>query len=54
MTLILVTGGTGHLGQDLVRTLMRRGDRVRVLTRSPRSDPAVEWATGDLASGEGL
>jgi uncharacterized protein YbjT (DUF2867 family) len=58
MTLILVTGGTGHLGQDLVRTLLRRGDRVRVLARSPRRDPHpdlnVEWATGDLATGQGL
>ena len=42
------------MGQDLVRTLLRRGDRVRVLARSPRRDPDVEWATGDLASGEGL
>jgi uncharacterized protein YbjT (DUF2867 family) len=54
MTLVLVTGGTGHLGQDLVRTLLRQGNRVRVLARSPRRDPDVEWATGDLATGQGL
>lgn len=54
MTLILVTGGTGHLGQDLVRTLLTQGERVRVLARSPRRDPAVEWAVADLASGEGV
>jgi uncharacterized protein YbjT (DUF2867 family) len=54
MTLVLVTGGTGHLGQDLVRTLVGRGNRVRVLARSPRHDPDVEWAIGDLATGQGL
>ena len=54
MTLILVTGGTGHLGQDLVRTLLRQGNRVRVLARSPRRDSDIEWATGDLATGDGL
>ena len=35
MTLVLVTGGTGHLGQDLVRTLLWQGHRVRVLARIP-------------------
>src|SRR4051812_12549931 len=54
MTLTLVTGGTGHLGQDLVRTLRRQGNRVRVLARSPRGGSDVEWAIGDLATGQGL
>ncbi len=54
MTLVLVTGGTGHLGQDLVRTLVEQGNRVRVLARSPRRDSDVEWAIGDLATGQGL
>jgi uncharacterized protein YbjT (DUF2867 family) len=54
MTLVLVTGGTGHLGQDLVPTLLRQGNRVRVLARSPRRDGDVEWAVGDLATGQGL
>lgn len=30
---VLVTGGTGYIGQRLVRALMERGHRVRVLTR---------------------
>lgn len=40
MALTLVTGGTGHLGQDIVDRLVRDGHRVRVLARSPavRSD----------------
>jgi uncharacterized protein YbjT (DUF2867 family) len=54
MTLVLVTGGTGHLGQDLVNGLVREGHQVRVFARSPRADPDVEWAIGDLATGEGL
>ena len=52
--LVLVTGGTGHLGRDLVTQLLVRGRRVRVLARSPGNDPRIEWARGDLATGAGL
>jgi len=51
---ILVTGGTGHLGRDLVGQLLEQGRRVRVLARLPGDDPRVEWARGDLANGAGL
>ncbi|MEN3349984.1 MAG: hypothetical protein V7632_3619 [Bradyrhizobium sp.] len=54
MSLVLVTGGTGHLGRDLVGRLVRTGHRVRVFARSPQSRADVEWAAGDLATGEGL
>jgi uncharacterized protein YbjT (DUF2867 family) len=54
MTPVLVTGGTGHLGRDLVRRLVQEKHRVRVLARSPGSETDVEWAIGDLATGEGL
>ena len=51
---ILVTGGTGHLGRDIVGQLLGRGKRVRVLARLPGGDPRVEWARGDLSTGAGL
>jgi uncharacterized protein YbjT (DUF2867 family) len=54
MTLVLVTGGTGHLGQDLVDRLVRHGHQVRIFARSRRPRSDVEWAIGDLATGEGL
>jgi len=51
---ILVTGGTGHLGRDLVSFLTADGHRVRVLARMPGQDPAVEWVQGDLGTGRGV
>src|SRR5204863_698048 len=54
MTLVLVTGGTGHLGQDLVDRLVQEGHQVRIFARSRRPRSDVEWAIGDLATGEGL
>src|SRR3954447_22465156 len=54
MTIVLVTGGTGHLGRDLVERVVRDGHRVRVFARSARRETSVEWAIGDLATGEGL
>jgi uncharacterized protein YbjT (DUF2867 family) len=53
MNTVLVTGGTGHLGRDLVSRL-KGSYRVRVLARSAGSDPDVEWIRGDLATGEGI
>ena len=51
---ILVTGGTGHLGRDIVSLLKDQGHHVRVLARTPGQDPAVEWIQGDLATGRGI
>jgi uncharacterized protein YbjT (DUF2867 family) len=53
MDTVLVTGGTGHLGADIVSRL-KGSYRVRVLARSPGSDPDVEWIRGDLATGAGI
>jgi uncharacterized protein YbjT (DUF2867 family) len=54
MSLVLVTGGTGHLGRDLVDRLVRDGRRVRIFARSRQQMANVEWAMGDLATGTGL
>lgn len=56
---VLVTGGGGFVGSHLVRLLVSRGNRVRVLTRSPASakiisDLNVEVAIGDLKDPESL
>jgi uncharacterized protein YbjT (DUF2867 family) len=52
---ILVTGGTGTLGQQVVSRLREAGRDVRVLSRRSRtSQDGLVFATGDLATGEGL
>ena len=51
---ILVTGGTGTLGRQVVPLLHDAGYPVRILSRHPH-DPAdgVEYVVGDLSTGEG-
>ncbi len=62
---VLVLGGTGHLGANLVRALLARGDEVRVLVRPIRSSRQsvghlmlrgldVERVDGDLGDAESL
>lgn len=57
MTTILVTGGTGTLGRDVVAELRNTDDAVRIMSRRPapsNHDRGVQWAQADLLSGEGL
>lgn len=54
---VLVTGGTGYIGQGLVAALVARGHRVRVLTRPASADkvPAGAVATaGDALDSESV
>ena len=52
---ILVTGGTGTLGREVVARVRAAGRDVRVLSRhSHASEDGVEFVTGDLATGEGV
>jgi uncharacterized protein YbjT (DUF2867 family) len=52
---ILVTGGTGTLGQLVVARLRDAGCDVRVLSRRSREGgEGIEFVTGDLATGEGI
>jgi uncharacterized protein YbjT (DUF2867 family) len=51
--IVLVTGGTGTLGQHAVRHLVDLGAGVRVLSRSAAPEaapPGVEWVRADLTS----
>lgn len=51
--MILVTGGTGFVGRNIVRLLVKKGQRVKCLVResSPRNvldDLDVEFCTGNI------
>lgn len=56
MTTVLVTGGTGLLGRQVVRTLAADGHRVRILSRRAVEPPlpGVDVVVADLGSGAGL
>jgi len=49
---ILVTGGTGALGRNVVDKLRHAGHRARILSRKPGQ--GEDWVQGDLATGAGL
>lgn len=53
METVAITGGTGHLGRELVR-MLKPTHKVRVLTRRPGTDPELEWIPGDLGTGKGV
>lgn len=57
MSHILVTGGTGVLGRELVSQLSSAKHMVRVMSRQNHSGSAgsaLEWAQANLETGEGL
>ena len=47
----LVTGGTGFVGDALVRALVARGDQVRVLARATSKTEALEALGVDINQG---
>jgi uncharacterized protein YbjT (DUF2867 family) len=51
---ILVTGGTGTLGRQVVARLQASGRPVRVMARHPARVEGAEVLVGDLATGEGV
>jgi uncharacterized protein YbjT (DUF2867 family) len=52
---ILVTGGTGTLGRQVVSRLREAGRDVRVMSRHPRAAAdGIEYVTGDLTTGGGV
>jgi uncharacterized protein YbjT (DUF2867 family) len=55
--MILVTGGTGAIGSELLRLLSRAGIPARALIRNPNKAqqlPGITWTVGDLARPETL
>ena len=55
--MILVTGGTGLIGSELLRLLSQAGVPARALVRNPNNAqklPAITWVVGDLARPETL
>jgi nucleoside-diphosphate-sugar epimerase len=45
---VLVTGGSGFIGTNIVAELLRRGHRVRILDRRVPKVSGAEWVDGDL------
>jgi uncharacterized protein YbjT (DUF2867 family) len=55
--MILVTGGTGMVGGEVVRLLSQQGVAARALTRNPskaKELPGITWVAGDLSKPETL
>lgn len=49
---VFVTGGSGFLGRNLIRTLVARGDRVHALARSDTAARAVEALGAQAVRGD--
>lgn len=56
--MILITGATGNIGQELIPLLLETGQSIRVFVRDERKvshlDPCIERATGDLNNPDSL
>jgi nucleoside-diphosphate-sugar epimerase len=50
MTRVALTGGTGFVGANLVRALLRRGDEVHLLNRATHATWRIEEVRADIAT----
>ncbi len=49
MTRVLVTGGTGTLGKQVVKKLENRGHTPRIMSRRAGNQTGAEWVQADLS-----
>ncbi len=57
MTRVLVTGGNGALGREVVTQLIATGHTARIMSRRRQPTsllPGTEWAQADLETGRGV
>ena len=52
MTVAFVTGGSGFIGNRLIRALRARGDAVYGLARSPKAAERITWAGAEPVKGD--
>ncbi len=49
---IFVTGGSGYIGRNVIRALVKRGDTVRALARSLQSGEIIEKLGAEVIAGD--
>src|SRR5262245_43500439 len=52
MATVLVTGGSGFIGRNLIEVLLFRGHRVRCLVRKPSANLILQDLGGELIAGD--
>ena len=51
---ILVTGGTGYIGEELIPELVARGYQVRIMVRKYLPTHKLRWPTAEIVIGDAL
>ncbi len=57
MTHVLITGGNGALGREIVPRLIETGHTARIMSHRPQPTsllPGTEWAQANLETGQGI
>jgi len=52
MSVVLVTGGNGFIGRNLIETLLFRGHQVRAFVRNPKASVILQDLGAELVKGE--